>query len=277
MAVCPFCQGEISEQIALHGGTCPKCFGDVPGEEAATDPGEQLAARQRAEDTARAQASARRPLLFIGPIAALLLAAVGYGVYAQLTAPVVERLDFGDDEFTIDIELARYEEPPPGAEAPEADAAPKRAALLGTGGSRRASEGGAADDAGGHPVEGPGVTEAGGSAGGFDINFSAARTAALLTSKDDLQAAVRDLFKTRAGRLQQCYERSLKGNEGLAGTWRLSFTIDEEGKATEAAAAGQQMQDPAFEACLAQEMASWRLAGRLEKPWPVSLPVAFKP
>ena len=39
MYSCPFCQSSISEELALHGGYCPSCLIEVPGEESATDPG----------------------------------------------------------------------------------------------------------------------------------------------------------------------------------------------------------------------------------------------
>lgn len=299
MASCPFCHGEIPESVALHGGTCPHCFADVPGEEAATDPGEHLKAQHRAEDKARAEKSARRPLLVAAPLALGVVGAIAFVVYTQVTAPKIERLDFSDKDFAFEIDLATYVEPPPAPEGrPVAQPQQQRASVLGAGGLTGPREGvaeqlasaqQASGGAGGRvrtgsaenpgeprAVEGPGLMAAGGSNGDVDISFAASRSGAVLVSREDLQAAVRDLFRTRSGRLQHCYEKSLKGNESLSGTWRLSFTLDEQGAATDASAEGQQSKDPAFEACLAAELSSWRVLGKLEKPWPVSLPVAFK-
>ncbi len=270
MASCPFCHGAISEQIALHGGHCPHCFGDVPGEEAATDPGEHLAAKQKAEDQVRVQKAARRPLLVFGPLGGVLLAAVGFAVYQQVTAPKLERLDFGADEFTINMELAKYEAPPEPTTATPAthgEAPRKQAALL----SPPRSGGGA--PSGGTPEPEP---AAGVATSGMDIAFSAKRAGAVLTSRDDLQAAVRDLFKSRAGKLQACFESRVAQVDSLQGSWRLSFTIDETGRATEVSAVGDAMEDAVFERCLVGEMQGWQVRGQLEKPWPVSLPVAFK-
>ena len=42
MSTCPFCNKEISEELTLYGGYCPHCLIEVPGEEAATDPGVPL-------------------------------------------------------------------------------------------------------------------------------------------------------------------------------------------------------------------------------------------
>jgi hypothetical protein len=36
------------------------------------------------------------------------------------------------------------------------------------------------------------------------------------------------------------------------------------------------MSDAGFEACLVAEMQTWKVDGKLEKPWPVSLPVSFR-
>ncbi len=268
MASCPFCHGAISEQIALHGGHCPHCFGDVPGEEAATDPGEQLAAKQQAEDQVRVQKAARRPLLVFGPVGGVLLAAVGFAVYQQVTAPKVERLDFAADEFTINMELAQYEAPPeptPAAQATPSEAPRKQAALLSA--PRAGSSSGGSTE----PEPAAGVA-----ASGMDIAFSAKRAGAVLTSRDDLQAAVRDLFKSRAAKLQGCFESRVAQVDSLQGSWRLSFTIDEGGRATEVSAVGDDMEDAVFERCLVGEMQTWQVRGQLEKPWPVSLPVAFK-
>ena len=41
---CPFCASEVTEQTILYGGTCGSCFAHIPGEEAATDPGEDAKA-----------------------------------------------------------------------------------------------------------------------------------------------------------------------------------------------------------------------------------------
>ena len=50
MADCPFCGGEISEAMALDGGTCPHCFGEIPGEDAPTNPGDDLLQAIAAKD-----------------------------------------------------------------------------------------------------------------------------------------------------------------------------------------------------------------------------------
>jgi hypothetical protein len=39
MSTCPFCSTGISEELSLYGGRCTSCLIEIPGEEAATDPG----------------------------------------------------------------------------------------------------------------------------------------------------------------------------------------------------------------------------------------------
>lgn len=300
MATCPFCNGNITEELALHGGPCPACFADIPGEETATDPGEEAAAQIRAADLERARRRARAPIAFIAPVVLVALAGTAWALWPE---PQVEALAFGEDDFAFEIDLAAWEAPEEvddgvaseaarpvrrapagntGTDQPQAAGLSERLAAAnasgGTSGGPQARSG-SADDVGGDGIRrlgGPQASASAGSAGDLDINFNAQRTAALLSSRDDIQSAVSDMLRARVPRLQQCFERHLKQNEDLRGQWRLAFVIGEDGVAADASATGVQMSDAAFERCIESEMAAWRIYGRLAKAWPVSLPVSFK-
>ena len=41
LAACPFCGRDVDADLVTYGGKCPHCFGEIPGEEAPTDPGEE--------------------------------------------------------------------------------------------------------------------------------------------------------------------------------------------------------------------------------------------
>jgi len=113
---CPFCGGEVSEQVVLYGGTCPTCFGHIPGEEAATDPGEDVKQALEAEDRKRAQRKALLPLLIAAPI--VLLIAGGALWLALRPEPELAMLDLDEGQFyTPDLDgliVAQAEEPPKG-------------------------------------------------------------------------------------------------------------------------------------------------------------------
>ena len=87
----------------MYGGSCPKCFGEIPGEEAATDPGEQVKAEQAKSDNRRMLAKTLVPLALAVPLLGGLAAlAVGFIVYNR--NPVAEVMVFDDvEEFSYDI------------------------------------------------------------------------------------------------------------------------------------------------------------------------------
>ena len=113
MANCPFCSSEIDEDLLVFGGTCPNCFGEIPGEEAPTDPGEEVKAAQDRADTRRAQRRALIPVLLIVPFIFGLLVV---GVFLALKPePELALIDF-DGEFydpTMDVVLTAMAEPEP--------------------------------------------------------------------------------------------------------------------------------------------------------------------
>jgi hypothetical protein len=55
MGACPFCKGDVDDDILTFGGRCPHCLIEIPGEEAPTDPGADARA---AEEAAQAEAEA---------------------------------------------------------------------------------------------------------------------------------------------------------------------------------------------------------------------------
>lgn len=104
MGECPFCAGEVSEDILLFGGTCPHCFATIPGEEAATDPGEAVKSQQEQADRRRAQRRALVPVLLALPIVAVV---AGVSIWFALQPePELAMFDLDEgDAFAFDFEF----------------------------------------------------------------------------------------------------------------------------------------------------------------------------
>ncbi|MFK7929494.1 MAG: AgmX/PglI C-terminal domain-containing protein [Myxococcota bacterium] len=106
MEACPFCSTSIDESVVIYGGTCPGCFANIPGEEAATDPGEDVKLAQAASDRKRAKRRALMPLLVATPV--VLLVAAGAIYLATRPAPELAVLDFDDNGgqfYTPDLDV----------------------------------------------------------------------------------------------------------------------------------------------------------------------------
>ena len=66
---CPFCSRPVNVEMTLYGGRCPHCFGEIPGEESPTDPGEEKkqaaavvkAQKKKAEAEKKALDEERKP------------------------------------------------------------------------------------------------------------------------------------------------------------------------------------------------------------------------
>ena len=98
MPRCPFCKGEVGEDLLLYGGHCPHCLNEIPGEESATDPG--AAARARAEQEARVTAARGKRRNQVLAVLSVLLAVGGIGAYFALhEEPVALSLDDEGDLY----------------------------------------------------------------------------------------------------------------------------------------------------------------------------------
>ena len=269
MGACPFCNGEIAEDLERFGGTCPHCFAEIPGEEAATDPGEEVKAQLRAEDERRRKFRSALPVFIATPIVLAVIVLVWINFRPP---PVVEPLDFDGGELDFEIELAVFDsdafheerlamKAAAAAAARRKGSRPKAAAVI-------ASQ---EEPATPEPPQGGSAEAPKG-----DLLFAARRKAAILTDRGDIAAAFKDTFAARQRRLTSCFEDARKVSPKLAGDWQFSIVVDTEGRFTEVAVNGKQVANAPFEKCLEREVGSWRIDGRLEQPWPVSFPISFK-
>jgi hypothetical protein len=121
MGQCPFCRESVDADVLVNGGRCPSCLIEIPGEEAATDPGEDALARQAAET----EAARRSPLPVVAAVGLALVVAGGIGWSMMSPAPepvavgasgadVYRKVgDAGLRKINLDDIPVEVEEPPP--------------------------------------------------------------------------------------------------------------------------------------------------------------------
>ena len=297
MAECPFCSSKITEQLSIHGGTCPSCFGEIPGEEAPTDPGAVVRARQEAEDAKTVQRS-RLPLVF-GAFGMLAFIA-GAGWIATRPPEVVPVLDFDQLEF------AEYEITPMADEDTEAAPVatprpqqPRPSAL-----ERIASQGDPSLNLGqGHGGQGvvdhqsgtrmimgpdgnmqpaglnttlsPSFGEAGGMSSDMTIRRSSMQ-GVTLTDDNDIIDMIRAVMEDGIPRLQRCYTLQLKTNESLRGNWVLNYTLLASGTASAITVDGEGVSDATMESCIEGKIAAWRFQP-IKGDIPIRKTLRFRP
>ncbi len=301
LSECPFCGGEIDEDIVTFGGSCPKCFAEIPGEEAATDPGEAVKSAQDRADRRRMTFKALIPIALAMPfIFALGCAALWFAILRP--APEVALLDF--DEFeayhlpdiiaVTEPEKLAANEPRPqprnkhsgsngaskyaqgtdvefkaGTADLGSDAAPT--AVRGSRGTRGGADGPADNVAGGRGIENVGA----GSSTDFGLSVGASRRGGALSDPAAIKQMIFDRMGEQLPRLNGCYEQELKRDDTVHGKWRIRYTIQTDGTVKNAGATGIDMHVDGFEACMAREVGKWRFQ-RLKNPQPVQKTITFR-
>lgn len=289
-AHCPFCKQPISAELAQYGGNCPKCMLEIPGEDAPTDPGVQVRARQESERVVSETRRRRRGwvLATVGLLAAGVLLVAGAWRYQQERDALTYDLD---DYYVMPLEDI--------AVAPEAaQPAATVATLGGTQTTRRASHtasGTAAPPEGALPPTTPraspsssaigdalppeviaAMAASGGSVSLGSANISVSRPDTVLSDPKEIYDMIKRVLQTSGGQLHACYEQRLKQAEDLRGTWNLEFTVGTDGTATRVRAKGAERGDPELETCMANAVSNWKFM-RVNKPQPVQKPYRFAP
>lgn len=307
MAHCPFCHGDVTENLLINGGTCPLCFGEIPGEETPTDPGEEVKGQIRQQDLDRARRRALTPVFVMAPVVGIALVVAAISLRPQ---EKIEEIEL-DGSFSFEFDPLAYDpstapaatevaEPKLGREAVGRQPAVANLIGRGTSAAQPTTEdlagrldgvrGTEAEATGGPRGSGTEVADRGdrqlapfGSTGGsgsiedMDFSLTASRDSMrVLESEDDIRAAVRVLFDERKGQIQQCYERALKVDSEFSGTWRLALTVGTNGKVTEHDAIAVEAGNEQFEECIESRAAGWALPGRLAKPRTFTLPLTFR-
>lgn len=287
MGQCPFCQQKIEESLLRFGGPCPHCFNQIPGDEAATDPGAALRAKEQAAEAARR----RKRQLRNGALAAVVLLSLsggGWWAYQErLKQEQVLLLDFDDEFFRLGAEefaalYAVAEEPPP-TEAGKATRSPKPP-RQGSGEGDGVVDAGVPDrlateagDASGPTQTSMGATPAG--PGGLDFSGLGStgpeRRGATLTDPVAIEEMIKTTVKRNRPQILSCYNGRLKETPDLQGVWDLTFNVSTAGKATDIQVKGKGVSDDALEACIARNVGAWNFSP-INKDFPVKYPLKLK-
>lgn len=120
MEKCPFCNASVEPQLIVHGGTCPMCFGEIPGEEAPTNPGEEVKRKQEAADRRGLRLRAMMTLVFGGVVFASVLCVAG-GLVLYPKEDKLAAVNFDDYEGWDNLEELAFVEAAPEPEVAAAD------------------------------------------------------------------------------------------------------------------------------------------------------------
>ncbi|MEM6928529.1 MAG: AgmX/PglI C-terminal domain-containing protein [Myxococcota bacterium] len=298
MDACPFCGHSIDEVVARFGGTCAHCFGEVPGEEAATDQGPTPAPVTRT--------SPQRPMGAVLAISGGTVVGISIALLLLVMVRVTQRpsgprpvMDFDDWPMPEVVAVAEAKPeptraPPPKRRKPRAEAYAANPEALApptdvAGALRAAAE--AAPSGAGARRGWSGRGEAAPSTVPRPSRMSSAGTGALDISlgggevqRDDNvvladPVAIRMMIGERLRRgiaeLRGCYDRRLKQRPDLSGRWRLTFTVSQDGRATDAALAGLDEPDEALEGCLREHVVRRWAFAPVAEPTEVSKTLSF--
>lgn len=294
MASCPFCKGTVAPDLLVNGGVCPLCLIEIPGEEAATNPGLAAVERQRQEE----QAARRRRLPFLvgGTVLALLAVGTLGARFLMVEEPAV--LDLGEESFArvpltahqnVYVDEPETVEPVgtkrSGSSTKTASSGGSGAATPATGGqlasSASTSPGRAAISSGSgsisKQIEDVDPTQAMGGGGlqaGPSISVGSRGASEVLTDAAEIAEMTRRIVARNSRQLEDCYNDRLKADETLEGRWRVAFEIQKDGSAQKVEVVGLGRADAGLEACMADKVSRWRFQ-RIGSPQGVSKNYSF--
>lgn len=315
MGECPFCGGAVESDILINGGVCSHCLIEIPGEDTPTDPGEAAQAVQQAEDNA-ARKGRTGPLIGVAVVGLALVGFGVWSVLGE-KAPEPMTIEMNEFSFAgLDAhEDLPVDDPEGDAAAGQGAPGASPATGGGRGSGRVAGSSGASDPPGGRAERAPGTgggdaspTQAPAGAGGtqdavasletpptggqvaasgssqlkdpmslFSSPASKGVQAIELCNMGEIDQAVRGVMRVKGPQLGQCYNRALKTDESLRGTWEIAFEIQASGKTEGVSVTGRGVADAAFETCLRTQVERWTFPPLCEAkaPQPIQSPFKF--
>ncbi len=295
MASCPFCQGEIAEDLERLGGPCPHCFNEVPGEDAATDPG---IAAQQAEKAAQRLENKKRTLR-TGLVAMVLVTVVGgaagwYGYQKHLEREEISKLLAWEDPESADFVFITTEEldamedeiraleaeaEENEAKARELEDRRRKLVIRQAEKARQDEELAIYDDRWGNAdanipeggtaprqstMGGPSVG-VDGISGGITIGsdgpgVDVVRKGEVMKGDAQIRGMVDQYVQRQGAAIQACYQQAMNTNPGLGGAWHLSFRLNTDGSLSSVAfsPAGNNG-DVSFESCVVRRVQRWTM------------------
>jgi hypothetical protein len=306
MAECPFCQREVDAELVAYGGKCPHCFGEIPGEEAPTDPGEAKKKAEQKAIAAKVQRGRTLPLLIIGLMPVVMVcAAVGFVLKPVPPMPLLN-LDEGD--FSIgdvgELVAAPPEVPKPVEDVKNPTKGEKIAKLTPPKGIDKGVDPSKIDfgGSGTSPDGSPRGTHNGGTGTGSDLVVDPTKPLSVqnngggllggpgigierravkgvtLTDDNQIIEMVKLTVKEQLPKLRyQCYEPILKVEPDVAGSWIVNFTVKADGTVKDASAVAKEgtAGHSKLESCIAQKVSAWPFQP-IRSELPVAKSVGFK-
>lgn len=272
MANCPFCQAEITEEVALYGGNCRSCLIRIPGEEAPTDPGVgQVKATQAPSNHGT----------WIGgvAVAAVIIFALG-GLYL-FQSPTEQSSGAMDD--VAQIPLSMHEDLPFQEEAPSPKAGTMRgraSALAGRSQSNRPQMPGVGTAvAEGSVIPKSLGSELSGSPLDAFSTIGSAPTARgpkgiVLQQPGQIEVMIRRVLDRGAKRLENCYNQRLKVDSNFKGAWDVSLRVTRDGKAEAVRVKALRGADASTSSCIKREAERWTFQ-RVVEPYEISRTFRF--
>lgn len=282
MVECPFCGSEVTEDLVTYGGTCPKCFAEIPGDEAPTDPGAEVRAAQERKDR---RGRTFRIALLLSVLVALVFCTGGGAMVAFLwpEPEVAALLDF--DELDIPLpDLVGPDAAGSVAAAPKPGPKPSPSSSSGIGSDPSAS--------GSHEVRPKSVPGSGGPATtdvgtrpspSPKIDLSLTRPVAsrddnlTLTDPEAIRMMIGERLKENIPHLKYCYEQRLKVQSTLKGRWLIKFTVQPNGKPTAVSASGVDRSDAELEQCMVRDIEKTWKFGKINVAQPVQRTLTLSP
>ncbi|MBM4366011.1 MAG: AgmX/PglI C-terminal domain-containing protein [Deltaproteobacteria bacterium] len=281
---CPFCKGVVPPDLARAGGNCPHCMLEIPGEEAATDPGLEMRKKQEAEAAKVARVQKRRRGLFTGVLLLLLVAAAGV-TYLEVLRQ--------EGELVYDIDEPYVPAASRGAAKVQPEAAEVVASTDGSRGARprrvppgEAALPAAAVEGGGTPAAKPAVKYVPTAAGGGDmavgvdgggqggvaigkVDIGVTRVATdVLKDEEAIFAMAKEVISAYSPQVETCVQQRLRIDESFRGDFKVAFTIQPAGTVKKVKVEPLAQSDAEVEGCIARVVGAWTF-GKIAKDFPV--------
>ncbi len=290
---CPFCKGVITPELSRAGGNCPHCMLEVPGEEAATDPGLEQRRRQAAESAVVAKRAGTRTRGVAAAVFLVVLVGAGAGWSAWRTQQEELVYELEDVYMAPRDGMIAHKEvapsTPPPVETTRTPAQRKqRLPNLPTGGGEHvatAAEGGSGGPvgvkfipagSGGSGDIALGITSAkvGGSAlGEVEIAVTRVNTTVLQT-EDEIKAMAKEVSSAYYPQVEACVQRRLKADPEFKGGWKVRFTIETDGTVSGFKSTALDTPDDELEGCIERTISAWRFQ-RIAHPFKVGKTYRF--
>lgn len=265
---------------------------EIPGEEAATDPGLEQRQRQAAEQQAAKQRSTSRAR-GLGAAAVVLLALAGAGGWYQWQAQQEELVYELEDVYMAPRDgMIAHKEVAPSAPAPTTGIGKrpgKRSpgSVVPAGGGEGIATAGSSGTGGPSAVKLSAPTGAGGVAavgidnvgpggsrlGDVEIAVSRVNTTVLQTD-EEIKAMAKEVSSAYYPQVESCVQRRLKADPTFQGGWKVKFTIETDGTVSGFGSTALENADPELESCMQRTITAWRFQ-RIARPFKVGKTYRF--